>query len=117
MIPGTTPKHTFTLPFDPPEGSNYRIVYAQGKDYEEKIVLDLKTERCTVEGRDIVVTLQQSETLAFDRHTYHQYGCLAPYPVKIQVGVETPDGCVLWSEIIITTVERCLRKDGRVCDG
>ena len=117
MIPGTTPRHTFTLPFDPPEGSDYRIVYAQGKEYAEKIVLELTTERCTIKGREISVDLTQAETLMFDRTPYPQFGKPMPLPVRIQVGMETPGGRILWSDIITTSIDRLLREDGRVADG
>ena len=114
MIPGTTPTHTFTLPFTPPAGTNYRIVYAQGKEGLEEIVLELTTERCTVEGNSLFVTLTKEETLAFNSTLVWHKGRLMPLPVTIQVGVRTEGGDVMWSDIIETTVERCLRKDGVV---
>ena len=117
MIRGTTPTNTFTLPFDPPEGAEYRIVYAQGEDYKEKTLFELTTERCTVKGRAISVKLKQAEKLLFDSTPYYHSGGHSPLPVKIQVGVETPGGDVVWSFIVVTTVERCLRRDGVVCDG
>lgn len=117
MRRGTTPTHNFTLPFDPPEGTEYRIVYAQGEDFEESILFELTTERCTIEGRKVSVKLKQEETLLFScKPVFHNGGYSTP-PVKIQIGAETPSRDILWSEIIKTTVERCLRQDGVVCDG
>ena len=117
MIRGTTPTHTFTLPFDPPEGTEYRIVYAQGVDNEEKILFELTTERTTIHGRVLSVKLKQAETLLFDCRPIFHSGGFSPLPVKIQLGAQTPNEDILWSNIITTTVDRCLRRDGVVCDG
>ncbi len=117
MIRGTTPTHTFTLPFEPPEGAEYRIVYAQGEDHKENTILEITTERTKVNGRAISVKLTQEETLRFDCCPVYSITGYAPLPVKIQIGVETPGEDILWSNIITTTVERCLKKDGVVCDG
>lgn len=117
MVRGSTPTHTFTLPFEPPSGSEFRIVYAQGEDYKEKTLFELITQRCGVDGRKITVRLKQAESLLFDCTPVWIKGRFAPPPVKIQVGVQTPGNDILWGEIINTTVDRCLRKDGCVCDG
>jgi hypothetical protein len=117
MIRGTTPRHTFTLPFDVPQGSEIRIVYAQGEDNKEVILFELTTGRCTVNGRQIQVKLKQEETLLFNHTPVFNNGKYAPLPVKIQIGVQTPGDDILWSNIVSTTVDRCLREDGRVCDG
>ena len=86
---GTTPRHTFTLPFDPPQGSEFRIVYAQGPEHEEKIILELTTARCTVQGRDISVDLTQDETMLFScSPSWHNRR--EPQPVSIQIGIATP---------------------------
>ena len=116
MIRGTTPTHTFTLPFDLPVGTEYRIVYAQGEDHKEVTLFELTTKRCTVNGRVISVKLKRRETLLFDCTPRWWDGKHEPLPVKIQLGVETPGEDILWSRVISTTVERCLRKDGVVCD-
>lgn len=117
MVIGTTPLNTFTLPIEPPAGSNYRIVYSQGLDYKEKILFEITTERCSVDGCVVSVKLKQEETLLFDSAPHYYNGKYALYPVKIQVGLQTPGNDISWSDIIVTTVERCLRKDGVVCDG
>ena len=110
---GTTPRHTFTLPFDPPQGSDYRVVYAQGPEYDEKIILDLGTDRCQIDGRNISVDLTQDETLRFSCAPCWHNG-REPQPVSIQIGIATPGDTVMWSDIIKTTVERILKEDGRV---
>lgn len=114
MTRGTTPRHTFTLDFTPPDGSEFRVVHAQGIEYAETIVLELTTERFTVNGKTVSVELTRDESLLFDQTPYNQSGRYAPYPVKIQIGIETPDGSVLWSNIISTTIDRLLREDGVV---
>ena len=114
MISGSTPTNTFTLPFDPYEGTKYRIVYAQGENRKEKILFEKTTEDCTVNGRVVSVRLTQEETLLFDCTPHYLYGKCEPYPVKIQIGVESPGGDVLWSNIIETPPERCLKRDGVV---
>ena len=108
MRRGTTPEHTFTLPFTVPEGSTIRIVYAQN----EQVILEKTTEACSVTGDKIKVRLSDDETLRFDCSLHYVYGRYQPYPVEIQIGVKTPSGDKLWSEIVTETPERCLRKDG-----
>ena len=117
MIRGPTPTNEFERPFDPPDGAEYRIVYAQGEDYSERILFELTTERLTINGRTISVKLTHEETLLFDCSYVPRYGRRTPPPVKIQIGMQTPSNDIVWSDIIVTTVDRCLRKDGVVCDG
>ena len=117
MRRGTTPTHTFTLPFEPPEGTECRIVYAQGEDFKENILPELTTERCKFEGTKVSVKLKHEETLLFNCQPVYHLAGYKTLPVKIQIGVETPSRDILWSDIIETTVERCLKKDGVVCDG
>lgn len=117
MIRGSTPTHTFTLPFDPIEGADWKIVYAQGKDYEEKFLFEVTTKRITIDGRVLSLKLKQEETLLFDCEPHFYEGARKPYPVKIQIGMQSSGNDILWSDIIVTTVERCLRKDGCVRNG
>ena len=67
MTRGTTPRHTFKLDFAPPEGSKFRVVYAQGIEYAEKIVLELTTDRVTVNGKTVSVELTRDESLLAGR--------------------------------------------------
>ena len=108
MRRGTTPTHNFTLPFAAPDGSAVRVVYAQN----DRVVLEKTTEACTVSGECVTVRLTDAETLLFDCSEHYHNGRREAYPVEIQIGIKTPLGDKLWSEIITTTVERCLRKDG-----
>ena len=114
MIRGTTPQHTFTMPVEMPNDTEYRIVYAQGEEYKENILFEVETKDCVVEGLNLTVTLTTEQTLKFDQTPHWYKGQYAPYPVWIQLGYKTPDNEIQWSNIIQTTVERCLRKDGVV---
>lgn len=108
MRRGTTPTHTFTLPFSVPEGSRIRIVYAQN----DEIILERTTETCSVDGQTVVIRLTDAETLLFDCSPHWVDGKYEPYMVEIQIGIKTPSGDKLWSDIITDTPERCIRKDG-----
>lgn len=114
MIRGTTPQHNFTLPFDLPDGSIVRVCYAQGEDYKEQILFERTTESCKINGNVVQVKLTAEETRMFDCSPCWVGGKYIAKPVKIQVGVKTPGGEILWSQIIETTVERCIREDGVV---
>ena len=108
MRRGTTPTHFFGIPFDIPAGSKIRIVYAQNN----KVILERTTETCAIKEGGISVTLTDKETLKFDCKSHYSGREVAPIPIEIQIGIKTPDGCKLWSDIITTDVERCLREDG-----
>lgn len=94
MIRGTTPRHTFTIPFDTDTIKEVRIIYAQGD--EQMFVKE--TADCTLSGRDIIVTLSQEETLKFD----------ASKLVQIQVRVLTDTDSVLSSDVMVAYVGKCL---------
>lgn len=92
-------------------------MYAQGEDNKEKILFELTTGRCSIVGSVVTVKLKREETLLFDCTPVYHSGGFSALPVKIQIGVQTPGEDILWSHIIDTTVERCLRKDGVIYDG
>ena len=114
MKPGTTPVNTFTLPYELPSGTNYRVIYSQGEDYKEVILFERTTESCIIDGKTLIVNLTDKETLLFDDTPRHFQGKYEPYPIKIQIGIQTPSGHKDWSNIIVTTVERVLRGDGLI---
>lgn len=97
MIRGTTPTHTFTLPFDTSMISKLRVIYQQS----DRTVL-VKTEKdCTMEGNTISYKLTQAETLRFDSNT----------TVEIQIRVLTETGEALVSRVHKTSVGICLEND------
>lgn len=62
MIRGTTPSHTFTLPFSADIISKMRIIYKQNDD----IILVKTLDDCAVDGNTFSYKLTQEETLLFD---------------------------------------------------
>lgn len=97
MRQGTTPRHTFTLPFETSIVKKVRVLYAQGGTL--KIVK--KENEAEMSGNTISVRLTQAETL-----------CLNPkFKTDIQVRVLTETNDSLASEIFSVDTERCLSKE------
>lgn len=94
MIRGTTPIHTFTIPFDISLIKEVKIIYSQ----EDEQILCKRMEDCVLEGTVIKTSLTQEDTFKFD----------CKKPVQIQVRVLTIDHEVLASNIINVTVGKCL---------
>lgn len=94
MIRGTTPTHTFTLPFDSIMIAKARIIYSQN----DNIVL---TKTPTIDGNTLSVKLTQEDTFKLNPN----------HSVEIQVRVLTPGNDSLASEIIRVPVSRCLEED------
>lgn len=97
MKRGTTPTHTFTLPFDVDIIDKVRILYAQGG------TLKLKKENAdtTMAGNTISVALTQEDTLLLQ----------SGKTVDIQLRVLTNDGNALASDIIRVFVETLLENE------
>ena len=108
----TTPQHTFTMPVEMPQGTEYTIVYAQGEEYKEKFLFEVKTNEC--DGRVVSVLLTKEQTALFDETPRWQNGVYEPYPVHIQIEYTTPGGETDKSNIITVPLERCLPKGGGV---
>lgn len=94
MIGGTTPTHTFELPFDTELVSASKIIYAQGGT----IVLTKTVADCELKENEIRTRLTQEETFLFD----------CRMPVSIQVRVLTIGGDALVSDILQVPVKKCL---------
>lgn len=62
MIRGTTPTHTFEIPFNTSMIASVRVVYAQ----DDAVIVTKCTEDCIFDGNTINVTLTQEDTLKFD---------------------------------------------------
>ena len=97
MIKGTTPKHTFVLPFDTILVKQARVSYGQ----YNKEVLCKKVSDCEIEGNQISCTLTQEETFKFDHKI----------PLQIQVRIQTQDGSVISSDIITADVDESLNQE------
>ena len=94
MRRGTTPTHTFTLPFDTGLIKSVKVVYSQGGS----IVLEKKTADCTLNGNTITYRLTQEESLSFNDKK----------KVDIQVRVLLQDDTAMASDIKSVYVSECL---------
>ena len=94
MYRGTTPTHTFDMPFDTSIISKVRIVYAQ----DSVPIIVKETEDCTFAGTVISVKLSQVDTLALDCSKF----------VNIQIRVLTMGNDALTSDVIRKSVGECL---------
>lgn len=97
MRQGTTPTHTFRLPFDVSILSRVRIIYAQNG----RVVLVKTGGDVTLSGNTAETKLTQEDTLSFS----------SSYPVEIQVRVLTLAGDVQNSDIVTVSVGRCLESE------
>lgn len=97
MRRGTTPTHTFTLPFDVDMLKEIRVIYAQGG---ETIFVRTAAE-CELNGNTVTIKLTQEETLAFECHK----------PVRIQVRALTMGGDALASDILEVVPSACLENE------
>lgn len=97
MIRGTTPTHTFNIPFDTSVIKEVRIIYAQD-DIE---LFTKSTEDCELKDTNIIVTLTQQDTFKFDHKK-----C-----VQIQIRILTVYGEVLSSVIDKIGVSQCLSEE------
>ena len=94
---GTTPTHTFTIPFEQEYVSDLKITYFQNK--KQVFVKDINQVK--ISGRDINITLTQEETYLFE----------AGKEVLIQVKIKTKDNTVLNSDIIKMRVDASLNNE------
>lgn len=85
MIRGTTPTHTYNLPFDTALIDKIKIAYAQNG----VVVLTKEKADCKFEGNTVTVRLTQEDTLKFDASR-----------VQIQIRVLTIGGDALASDIV-----------------
>ena len=82
---GTTPTHTFEIPFDFSFVKNIKIIYSQ----DDIKILTKSLADCTPNGKSFSVRLTQRETLNF----------AADKPVQIQIRLLTSAGDALSSTI------------------
>lgn len=94
---GTTPQHTFTIPFDVSLAKEIMIIYAQN-DVE---VFRKTTEDCAIERNTISVTLKQEDAFKLD----HKQN------VQIQARILTMDGNALASDVKVVSVGKCLNSE------
>ena len=94
MIRGTTPTHTFNIPFDTSLVDEVKITYAQ----EDEIVLVKGTPDCILDTNTIKVTLSQDDTFKFD----------CKKSVQVQLRILTKSGEALASVVENIGVSKCL---------
>lgn len=94
MIRGTTPTHTFEVPFVKEEIKTVKITYSQN----DNICFSKRTEDCEIEDGKISVKLTQEDT----------FKCKLNAIVSIQMRILTQDGDALSSELLADTVQKSL---------
>lgn len=94
MRQGTTPTHTFEIPFEKALIKNAKVVYSQN----EEIIFSKGMDECNIEDGKISVKLTQQDTFLFKPKTN----------VYIQLRILTQNDDALVSEEIVTSVARCL---------
>lgn len=86
MIRGTTPTHTFELPFQVRNIDKLRLTYSQNGN----IVFEKNEKQVTMAGAVIEYTLTQAESLSLS----------TKYPVEIQIKVKNISGSVVATKIM-----------------
>ena len=97
MFKGTTPTLTFGIDIDPSIIKSVKITYYQ-RDNE---ILVKRTDDCTIENGKISTKLSQEDTFLFEANTI----------VTIQVRILTTSADALISDLIMTSVGKCLDKE------
>lgn len=94
MIRGTTPTHTFELPFSASNFVVYTVTYSQANN----VIVKKEKNDCEESGNKILVMLTQEETLKFNTNDV----------VEIQIKAMDSDGVVTASDVVRTTAKKIL---------
>ena len=97
MRQGTTPTHTFLLPFDSSNIKTLELTYAQ----DDIVRITKGLDDCTLEGDVVAVELSQEETFLFDTMT----------PIQMQLRVLTHTDQAYATEIYIGAIAKSLSKE------
>lgn len=97
MIRGTTPTHTFQIPFNTNLVKEIRVSYAQ----KDVVVVEKTTEDCKLDGMNITVKLTQEETLRFSENVM----------AALQLRVLLNDGNVLATPVLRLDVGELLQDE------
>lgn len=97
MRRGTTPTHTFEIPFDVSLVSKAMVIYSQN----DKELFCKETSDCNMSGNIMSVTLTQEDTLKLDCRRL----------VEIQLRILTVTGEALASEVMLVNVGKCLNNE------
>ena len=97
MRRGTTPTHTFEIPFDTSNIKTAMVIYAQ----EDAEVFRKETGECNFDGNKISVKLTQEETLKLK----------CAQTVQIQLRILTNDGEAMATDVRDVSVGKCLNSE------
>lgn len=97
MIRGTTPTHTFNLPFEVGMIKECRVLYAQ----DDVVLVTKNTSDCILEGTTVKTTLTQNDTFKFD----------SDKAVQIQIRILTVNDVALASIINKVGIAKCLEDE------
>ena len=97
MIRGTTPTHTFQIPFSTNLLKEVRIIYAQAGS----AIVEKNTEDCSLDGTDITVKLTQEETMRFSERKI----------AELQLRVLLNDGNALATPVLRLDVGELLKDE------
>ena len=97
MKQGTTPTHTFLLPFDTSNIKAFEITYAQ----HDSILITKRLDDCTLEGDVVTVELSQEDTFKFDITTQ----------IQMQLRVLTITNQAYATDILLTSISKSLSKE------
>lgn len=97
MIPFTTPKHIFRLPFSTEIISEAKIYYKQNGE----LILEKAFADCTTEGNNLILKLTQEETGLFEDNI----------PASVQVRVITTGGESWATRPKRVTVDEILKRE------
>lgn len=97
VIRGTTPTHSFKLPFDCSNISAAMVIYAQ----DNVEIFHKNKNDCEIDKDVVLVHLTQEETLKFDCNKN----------VQIQLKVKMANDEVLVSPVYVNSVGRCLNDE------
>ena len=97
MIRGTTPTHTFNIPFEASMIKECRVLYAQ----DDVVIVTKSTSDCILEGTTVKTTLSQQDTFKFDSNK----------GVQIQLRILTKNDVALASVVATVGIDRCLEDE------
>lgn len=97
MRQGTTPTHTFLLPFDSSNIKALEITYAQ----HDVVIITKRLDDCVLDGKVVAVELSQEETFEFDITT----------PIQLQLRVLTDTDQAYATKIYFTSISKSLSKE------
>ena len=97
MKQGTTPTHTFHLPFDSSNIKALEITYAQ----HDTVLFTKEYADCILKDTTVTVELSQEDTFRFDITT----------PIQMQLRVLTVTNQAYATDILLTSVSKSLSKE------